>query len=132
MTIPSQVYWAVAVVMVLLQSESASAKSFLLTASTPASSTGNVGPKRAGLACFPNGSVTASDFVRVADEFASPLSDEMSLRGFVVERASQVETTDHISIELRTIVASVCAPSWGLGDKLTVKGHAIFGFRWTI
>lgn len=107
-------------------------KSVGLLALMPTPALGKVGPKKAGLACLPNGSVSAVDFVRVADEFATPLADLLANRGYKVTREAAKSSPVSVSVQLIGIDASICAPSWGLGDKSSVKGHVRFLFHWTV
>lgn len=89
-----------------------------------------VGPKRAGLACLPQGSTHVGDFVSLSDDILLPLRHEFERRGFSVDVTEQpAPSVPRLIVRLEKITATLCADSW-LTDRSRLKGRATFKFSW--
>lgn len=89
-----------------------------------------VGPKRAGLACLPQGSTRVDDFVSLPADILLPLRHEFEKRGFAVDVTDKpAPLLPRLIVRLEKISATLCANSWW-GDRSRLKGRATFKFSW--
>ena len=103
---------------------------FHLSAELSPTGTEKVGPKRAGLACLPQGSTRVDDFVVLPDDILLPLRHEFERRGYSVDVADQpAPSLPRLIVRLEKISATLCADSWW-GDRSRLKGRATFKFSW--
>lgn len=103
---------------------------FHLSAELSPARSEKVGPKRAGLACLPQGSTRVDDFVSLPDDILLPLRHEFERRGFAVDVADQpAPSLPRLIVRLEKITATLCADSWW-GDRSRLKGRATFKFSW--
>lgn len=106
---------------------------FHLVAEVPLVPDSKVGSRRAGLACLPHGSVRAYDFVSGPDDLLYGLQRELGRRGFAVDIAVGAPADmPQVVVRLDRIDASLCASSWGLGDRTRLKGRVAFTFSWHV
>jgi hypothetical protein len=92
--------------------------------SVSVASTQKVGARRAGIACFPNGSLRSGDFVGGSRDLKSALED-------AIDRLVGGNKPRGIRVSLSAIQARLCARSWGLGDRRNYSGSAHFSFLWS-
>lgn len=97
-----------------------------------------LGPKRAGLICLPNGSLSFRDLRLPPPETTTKtVSDRLIVGGLKVAPLDPTGFADQptpyrMVATVVNIGLSVCAKRWGLGDTTSVTGSANVTIQWSI
>lgn len=98
----------------------------------------DLGKKRAGMICLPNGSVNFRDLrLPPAEMIGRDVSEMLKSAGLDVSSPDLSGFADQsvpygIIATIVGIDLSVCAKRWGLGDASTVKGTAAVTIDWSV
>jgi hypothetical protein len=97
-----------------------------------------LGDKKAGLLCFPNGSLSFRDLTLPSpEELTRDVSHKLVLAGLNVAAPDPAGFGNdgaayRIVATVVNIDLSVCAKRWGLGDGSTVRGRAVVTIDWAV